>query len=306
MLHLVIHFICEVLKITFPMSNATKKYTVIKQQRGPKLKLIFSVTKLSSDTNDIETESITCHENLALVKMSFKSSSSGLQINMKIKRDEQANHLLPVKIICKEKEGEFYCSDEWLDIPITSKSADSYIVHENQPTYAGGFRAYAVLTFVFEVNIKVTSIPTTATTPVASLVTNQLFEDEEFPDFQLQGTDGNVPVHKSILLIHSDMVKTMLRGGKWEESKNSCMKINGANVETLNHLKAYMYLGILPEEGLESLLLIASCYLMEQLRTDCIAKVVNTVKPGDIECLVKFACENNMPDLVIAVTTNLR
>ncbi|XP_047984898.1 uncharacterized protein LOC125225298 isoform X2 [Leguminivora glycinivorella] len=238
--------------------------------------------------------------------MVFKPSnySLSLKMAMQMKRNELAKTIFPpVKITCGENPGEFYCSDEWLELLIHLKTADTTILCFSYDDERGYIRDN-MLTYMFEVNIEAQLVPKSATMPTASPVTNLLYLDEEFTDFQLQGTDGNVPIHKSVLLAHNDMAKTMLRDGKWEETKNGCMKIDKASVETLNHLKAYMYLEILPEEGLEPLLLIASCYLMEKLRNDCIAKVARTLKEENIERLVEFACENNMPDLVMAIISN--
>ncbi|XP_047984894.1 uncharacterized protein LOC125225296 [Leguminivora glycinivorella] len=283
-----------------------QKYTVKKFQRGSTLKLIFSVVRPKSDYADIVTEKINL-DDLAEVIVIFKNSnnsntsnpSTDLHISMKIKKKERArNFILPIKIVCDEFQEQLFCSDIWVENRIKVKSHDvSFAL--NGFSSSGYNKQETVLLYCFEINFTIQAKP--ATMPIGSILTNELYLDEEFTDFELQGTDGAVAVHRSILLAHSDMAKTMLRRVEWKESKNGCMQIDGATKNTLDHLKAYMYLGILPEESLEPLLLIAQCYLLDKLKTDCISKLVSTVKPQDIAGVVKFACENNMPDLMTAI-----
>lgn len=59
-----------------------------------------------------------------------------------------------------------------------------------------------------------------------------------------------------------------------------------------------MYLGVLPEEGIEALLLLAKRCLMDKLAAACIDKLIKAVKPDTFDALVKFTCENNIPVLV--------
>ncbi|XP_047996923.1 uncharacterized protein LOC125234639 [Leguminivora glycinivorella] len=129
----------------------------------------------------------------------------------------------------------------------------------------------------------------------------KLYNDVDFTDFHLVSDDGSVAVHRAHLAAHSDVFKAML-SREWKEKTEGKVQIKGVTLQTLLHLKRYMYLGTLPEEGLQPLLLIASYYLIDDLKATCISSLVHMAKPGDWFSLFEFASENNIPELLCAIT----
>lgn len=128
----------------------------------------------------------------------------------------------------------------------------------------------------------------------------KLYKDEDFTDFNLSCAEGSVAIHKSHMAAHSDVFKTML-SQEWKETKEGLIQIPGVTLQTVQNLKKYMYLGVLPDDDLQSLLLIASCYLMEDLKAECVLKLSQTVKPEDLYNLFKFAVVNELPELTFAI-----
>ncbi|XP_063368742.1 protein roadkill-like [Cydia amplana] len=131
------------------------------------------------------------------------------------------------------------------------------------------------------------------------MISSKLYEDTDFTDFNLSTPDGSVAVHKACLAAHSDVFKRML-SGEWQETEEGQITLEGVTLETLQHLKEYIYMGRLPNDGLRPLLLLARCYLIEDLQERCINKLAQTARSEDLYSLHKFACENNIPELTFA------
>ncbi|XP_063543911.1 uncharacterized protein LOC134752220 [Cydia strobilella] len=131
-------------------------------------------------------------------------------------------------------------------------------------------------------------------------VIKSLHEDEHYTDFQLSATDGTVAVHKVLLAANSPVFKTML-SGEWKEATEGCLKVKGVTLRTLNHLKDYMYLGVLPNSDVCSLLLVANCYLIDTLKQECIIKIAQSVTPENLHKLLEFSTHNQIPELTYAI-----
>ncbi|XP_063386224.1 uncharacterized protein LOC134672256 [Cydia fagiglandana] len=144
------------------------------------------------------------------------------------------------------------------------------------------------------------SIVVTAYECKKEMVLSKLYADSDFTDFHLATSDGSVPVHKAYMAAHSDVFKAMLNN-EWKETVNGEITMKGVTVKTLQQLKEYMYLGIVPEDGLRPLLLIARCYLMEDLEKHCIRKLAENVTGENLFSLLEFACDNNIPELSFAM-----
>ncbi|XP_061707614.1 uncharacterized protein LOC133518061 [Cydia pomonella] len=129
----------------------------------------------------------------------------------------------------------------------------------------------------------------------------KLYDDTILADFQLSTAEGSIAVHKVCLAAHSDVFKTMFNG-PWKDTSNGRVGLAVA-LSSLQHFKDYIYLGKLPdeEEGLQSLLLLSSLYFMESLKSECISKLMELVKPENLYSLVEFACKNNIPDLTFSM-----
>lgn len=259
--------------------------TLKQLQCGPKLTLNFMVSCSRSDVDNSASDAVTEPINvnsLALVRFNFryalKKNFYHLISTISAKKTATAkSSTVTMNVTCGTVEKECICSDDWTETELISKERDS---------------SETVVKSSLQVNITVQE------TRCLLLQSLKLYEDDEFTDFQLHVADGTVAVHKSVLAIHSDVFKTMLRGKEWDETKQSTIDLAGVTLQTVQHLKSYMYLGTLPDEGLEDLLVLAALYMMENLKADCIGKLVKNVTAEKMDCLIEFACQNNMPDLV--------
>ncbi|XP_063540364.1 uncharacterized protein LOC134749374 [Cydia strobilella] len=144
------------------------------------------------------------------------------------------------------------------------------------------------------------SIVVTAYKCKKETVLSKLYTDSDFTDFRLATSEGSVPVHKAYLAAHSDVFKAML-SNEWKETTTGEITMKGVTIETLQHLKEYMYLGTVPNDGLRPLLLIARCYLIEDLEQHCIRKLAENVTGKSLFSLLEFACDNNIPELSFAL-----
>ncbi|XP_063390932.1 TD and POZ domain-containing protein 1-like [Cydia fagiglandana] len=133
-------------------------------------------------------------------------------------------------------------------------------------------------------------------------VTISLHEDKHLTDFQLSTTDGNVAVHKAVLAANSPVFKTML-SGEWKETTEGCLQVKGVTLRTLNHLKNYMYLGVMPDSecDIRSLLLVAHCYLIDSLKKECIINLAQSVTSENLYKLLEFSTLNRIPELTYAI-----
>lgn len=125
-----------------------------------------------------------------------------------------------------------------------------------------------------------------------------LHDDISLTDFELRCESGSIPVHRVVLAIASPVLKTFLESkNNWLE--NHWFKFSETDMSTLQHLKDYIYLGVLPEEGLENLLLLASSYMMEDLKDQCISKILAKVTPENAFEISEFAVTNKMTELYV-------
>ncbi|XP_063366992.1 protein roadkill-like [Cydia amplana] len=136
-------------------------------------------------------------------------------------------------------------------------------------------------------------------------VLDLIYLDEDFTDFQLSTAKGSVPLHRAILAAHSDVFRRML-SGEWKETNAGCIEIEGVTLETLQNLKRYMYLGTMPEDGLCPLLLIATCYFIDDLKAECIIKLAHSFTSENLYDLLEFSYVNNMPELTFAILRTVR
>ncbi|XP_063371611.1 uncharacterized protein LOC134659833 [Cydia amplana] len=261
------------------MSNVIVKT----QLCGPAVKIIFTVIKFSGHTCEFESEHITVDDLAVITVKSRYIDSNNVGFYMVIKKTENAKDVVSVDMTYEKAIQHFFCSDASVEVPITKKTPDTYISQNNTK----------VDLYTIEVIIAVHVIMPTSIT----LSTKELYKDTKSMDFNLQATDGTVPVHKSILFVHSQMFRTMLQG-QWKETEQDSIKMPGETAQTLQHLKDYMYLGTIPEEGLEPLLLLAKRCLMDNLVTLCIDKLIESVTPETFDTLVEFGCQNNEPKLM--------
>ncbi|XP_063549154.1 uncharacterized protein LOC134756258 [Cydia strobilella] len=261
------------------------------EQRGPALKLILSVIRSSDDNSEVTTEAIDV-DGLASILGTFRPNTSNeLQLRIGMKKNEKAKNLVvTIKITFDKYVKEISCPGEWVEIIL-------------EPT----IRTNAYFTFNGKYGYTYTivlNITAHAVSSLTSYVNNQLYEDTEFTDFQLTTSDTDtvqtVAVHKAVLVVHSYTFKAMLRKS-WKETEENSMKLDGTTLQTLQDLKQYMYLGTLPNEGLEPLLIIATRYMMEKLETDCITQLITSLKPENFDALIEFACQNNLPQLMRAL-----
>ncbi|XP_026319271.1 uncharacterized protein LOC113229806 [Hyposmocoma kahamanoa] len=125
-----------------------------------------------------------------------------------------------------------------------------------------------------------------------------LRSDTSLTDFELRCEQGSVPVHRVVLAISSPVLKTFLEGeNNWLE--NSWYRFAKTDLSTLQHLKDYIYMGVLPDDGLENLLLLASCYMMDDLKNECISKILANVTPENALEICEFSIVNKMTKLFL-------
>ncbi|XP_063390927.1 uncharacterized protein LOC134676468 [Cydia fagiglandana] len=265
------------------------KCIVKTQLRGPVLKIIFTVIKHSGYTScEFDSEHITVDDLAVITVKSRNIDSNYVGFYMVMKKTENAkNYTVSVNMTYEKAIQHFFCPDAWVEVPITKKIRDTYINNGNNSS--------DVYLYTIEVIIAVHVIMPTSIT--LSTLNKELYKDTKSMDFNLQATDGTVPMHKSILFVHSQMFRTMLQG-QWKETEQDSIQMPGETVQTLQHLKDYMYLGTIPEQGLEALLLLAKRCLMDNLVTLCIDKLIESVTPETFDTLVEFGCQKNEPKLM--------
>ncbi|XP_063540237.1 BTB and MATH domain-containing protein 42-like [Cydia strobilella] len=134
----------------------------------------------------------------------------------------------------------------------------------------------------------------------SALINMQLYEDEEFTDFKLSTDVGSLPVHKAHLVANSDVFKMML-SREWKETSEGRVQIEGVSLQTLKHLKQYMYLRTLPDEGLLPLLLIARYYLIDNLKAECLMKISQTVTSENLYEILEYSFVHKIPELMFNV-----
>lgn len=132
-----------------------------------------------------------------------------------------------------------------------------------------------------------------------------LHDDEELTDFEMRGEDGSVYVHKVVLAAASPVLRRMLCG-KWRETAEGHVDIPGASRETLQNLKNYVYCHILPEKGLEQLLLLASYYMMPALELKCVDKLVKSLTAENAFELLEFAAKNKVTQLLLSILESVQ
>ncbi|XP_063386223.1 uncharacterized protein LOC134672254 [Cydia fagiglandana] len=150
--------------------------------------------------------------------------------------------------------------------------------------------------FVFHIDVTISAFKVEAT------IYKKLCDDTEFTDFQLTTSDGSVAVHKAHLAALSDVFKAMLCRREWKETNEGHIQMSGVSLQTLQHLKDYMYMGTLPaDELLLPLLSIASCYMITELRNECISKLTQIIRPENLYDILKYSFENEIPELTFSI-----
>lgn len=125
-----------------------------------------------------------------------------------------------------------------------------------------------------------------------------LYSDTSLTDFELRCENGSIPVHKVALAVASPVLKTFLESkNNWLE--HSFYKFSETDLSTLQHLKDYIYLDVLPKEGLENLLLLASCYMMDELKHQCILEILSKITPENALKISEFAVVHQITELYL-------
>ncbi|CAH0401161.1 unnamed protein product [Chilo suppressalis] len=127
-----------------------------------------------------------------------------------------------------------------------------------------------------------------------------LHEDTELTDFELRGEDGSIRMHRAVLAAASPVLRRML-GGTWREAAEGHVDVPGTSRATLQNLKDYIYLHILPNVGLEQLLLLASYYMMLDLEQKCVDKLVSMLTAENACDLLEFAAKHKVTRLLLAI-----
>lgn len=261
------------------------KLAITQKQLGSFLKLRCMIC-IVEEENEAYSEELTVND-LVTVRLRFytKDSQSALLTFITVQKDIKAkDDKVKLKVSCHEFDKPFYsewfCRERKESIKIGEKLLCDVSLND-------------VRTCLLNITISAHK--------VQDCLLVKLYNDVDFTDFNLGSDNGSVAVHRAHLAAHSDVFKAML-SREWKETTEGKVQIKGVTLQTLQHLKQYMYLGTLPEEGLLPLLLIASYYLIEDLKAECISTLAQTAKPGDWFGLFEFATENNIPELLCAIT----
>ncbi|CAK1584229.1 unnamed protein product [Parnassius mnemosyne] len=132
-----------------------------------------------------------------------------------------------------------------------------------------------------------------------------LHDDTNLTDFELRGEDGSVKIHKAILAACSPTFRTMFCGS-WRETTEGHVNVAGTSALTLRHLKDYIYLGTLPDTGLEQILLLALYYMIPDLEQKCVNKLVDSLTAQNAYDLLEFAVKHKVTRLVLAILDCVR
>ncbi|XP_063386249.1 uncharacterized protein LOC134672282 [Cydia fagiglandana] len=262
---------------------------VKEQQLGSLLKLTC-IVNLCHENEKPCMEKITADYNvndLAKVNIKFECITKTTPLNCSIlaRNHEKAEDCkIKVKVSCQETDEPSYL--EW--------------ICEDQYKLIGG-RWICDVT-LNNMHTSMWNINITANKVEESYLTN-FYNDIDFTDFNLSALDGSVAVHRAYLAAHSDVFRAMLRN-EWKEATEGCVQMEGVTRQTLQHLKDYMYLHTLPEEGLEPLLLLASYYLMDDLKEQCVSKLALNCTSKEWSRLLEFAVVNKISELISGLMLN--
>ncbi|XP_068620442.1 kelch-like protein 3 [Battus philenor] len=127
-----------------------------------------------------------------------------------------------------------------------------------------------------------------------------LHADTELTDFELRGEDGAVRVHRVALAAASPVLRRML-SGSWRETSTGHVDVPGTSARSLQHLKDYIYLQVLPDDGVEQILLLASYYMMPCLEQVCVDKLVGGLTAQNACDLLEFAAKHKLTKLLLAI-----
>ncbi|XP_063386250.1 uncharacterized protein LOC134672283 [Cydia fagiglandana] len=224
---------------------------------------------------------------LANVCLKFECDGMGSSLVCSIKswnRKMGEDWKVKMKVSCQETDIPFYsewvCDGQWKKI---GERLCSDTILDN--------------VYINVININIT------TSKVEDSFLKKIYDDVDFTDFNLSAADGSVAVHRTYLAAHSDVFRAMLKK-EWKEATEGCVQIEGVTRQTLQHLKDYMYLRTLPDEGLEPLLLLASYYLMDDLKEQCASKLALNCTSKNWSRLLEFAAVNKISELISGLMLN--
>ncbi|KAI5638883.1 BTB/POZ domain-containing protein [Phthorimaea operculella] len=126
-----------------------------------------------------------------------------------------------------------------------------------------------------------------------------LYDDTDLSDFELRGTDGSIKVHKAVLAHYSPVMKTML-SGQWKEVKAGAVDIPNTSSEILEQFKNFIYLHKLPENEIEKLAELASCYMISQLEEVCTYKLLTSLTSENVTKTLELAGKCKMDRVMVA------
>lgn len=147
----------------------------------------------------------------------------------------------------------------------------------------------------FDVTIEIDVVRTT-NTPF-----KHLNDDTELTDFEIVGKDGFIKIHMAVLIGFSPEFKEKLSFLEKLRSKKETL----ASKETLEHLKSYMYLQKLPEDGIKQLAELAIDLDMTDLTFKCCVKLLNEVTTDNVLCLLDFATTHKLHMVTIGILSQV-
>lgn len=112
-------------------------------------------------------------------------------------------------------------------------------------------------------------------------------------DFTIECEGKEFPVHKFVLMAHSEVLKAMLNHPQLMESQNNRLSIKDSSAVAVQQMLSYMYSGSLPEGFLDEhappLMEIAEKYALVQLKMLCQDKLIQRLCPNNVVQMLYMA-----------------
>ena len=139
-------------------------------------------------------------------------------------------------------------------------------------------------------------------------MSKKYFDTKSLSDFTVICSDGiEIPVHRLILANFSPVLDAMFKADM-TESKNSVVKIEDINGETMTEILRFIYTREVKNllELAPKILYGAEKYELEKLKKICVASMIENLCVGNAVEYTLLADRHNTPDLLESCTNFIR
>lgn len=193
------------------------------------------------------------------------------------------------------------CRYDWMKVTAVKqevRAATDYHANANEEDAcpAGGL----VVQIAFSLEQKLTNNNSQVSSMMGlSSDLQQMYEDRDSADFSLQCDDQTLKCHSFILAARSDVFKQMFSHTDFAEMQNREIKIQDADVETLEALIQFLYTDRLGPEvkTTEGLLTLADKYNIQTLRLKCENHLMNNIRVNNALRYFRLASDSNSSNL---------